>query len=276
MSIMVVALVGAVILTGFLPVLGATQENIGEPITKSNQTLDSYYRNVDANDVFELSTDGYELNDVLINKTYRQAVFADSFVLQINKPADTAIAYVIGSGNTNPVNLLNTSTYTITFNDSTITVVRDGSTTVFTKEFTWAYIITTSADTASWGTIARIGTDTAYILNDNQIILSGYYYTGENDTFYSYKDGVMYTGSFEGAIDIDKSITEGTTDIFKINGLEVTVGDESFTPYLTLVPLSVTGHATSGALYDVYGLIPLIVAIGLLMFVIVAILIRRV
>ena len=261
----VIALVlGAIMIGGLLaPTVAGIQATVGDDITKSNQTLDSYYRDVKPTDVFELSSSGFELNDVLINKTYRQAVFADSFVLQINKPSDTALGYLIGAEDATPTNLIDTNTYTVTFENKTVKVVKNDDTTVYTKEFEWAYIITTSADTASWGTISRIGTDTSYILNDSQVILSGYYYTGDNKTFYSYKDGELYTGSYEGAIEITKSIADGTTDIYKITGLEVTVGEESFTPYLTLVPLSVTGHATAGAAYVMFGVLTLLAIVML-------------
>lgn len=274
---LIITMVVGIILAGSLlgPVISDAQHDLGDPITKSNNALATYYRDLDANDVFELSSDGYELNDVAITKTYRQAIFADSFVLQINKPEDSAIAYVIGAGDTTPVNLLKTNTYSITFEDSTVTVVKDGSTTVFTKEFTWAYIITTSADTASWGTITRVGINPTYILDNTQVILSGYYYTGENDTFYSYKDGELDTGSYEGAIEITKAIVDGTTDIYQVTGLEVTVGEESFTPYLTLVPLSVTGHATAGASYSLLGAIPIMVIVAILMLAVGAIAFRR-
>lgn len=264
----VLTLVVGIILAGsvLVPVLNDAQKDLGDPITKTNPVYNSWYRDIEPTDVWEMSSTGYVLNDETMDTGYRQAVFGDSFVLYLNALNLDNIGYVIGKNDENPTQLVNTKSYTITFDNNTISIVDGDNTAVYSKEYTWAYTLCPSEDTAKWGTITRIGDgDTTYILNNNQVVLSGYYYTGDNDTFYSYKDGTLYIGSYEGGMEITKTLVDGTTDIYKIDTEVVTVGDETFTPYITLVPISVTGHATAGASYSLLGAIPIMVIVALIM-----------
>jgi hypothetical protein len=50
---------------------------------------------------------------------------------------------------------------------------------------------------------------------------------------------------------------------------------ETFTPYRILVPYEISGHATSGSMYDMLGVIPLLVTIGLILGVVGVIASRR-
>lgn len=279
---LLVTLVVGVILAGSLlaPVISDAQKSVGDPITKSNQVYQGFYNEPDSDYELTLSAAGWFVNgDPLTGQNYRQLIFADTFVLQVNDPAnETSFGYIMDKTMTNPTQLFvaDSASYSVTFANNTVTVAKAGVTEpIYTQTYGWAYAAYPAATEGAWGTIVRIGTTDAYILNDNQIMLSGYYYTGENDTFYCYRDGTLYTGEYEGSVDITKSITDGTYDIYSVTGLSVHVGEESFTPYLTLVPIEVTGHATGGAAHSLVGVIPIMVIVALLISAVGAIALRR-
>ena len=244
---LVVTLTVGIILAGSLlmPVISDAQKSVGDPITKSNQIYQGYYIEPDSDYELTISAAGWDVNgEILTGQNYRQLVFADSFVLQVHVNTDeTSFGYVLDKTMNDPTYLYvaDSASYTVTFANNSVTIAKAGVAEPFyTQTYGWAYAACPAATEGAWGTIVRVGTNDAYILNDNQIILSGYYYTGDNDTFYSYRDGTLYTGEYEGSIEITKSIADGTYDIYSVTGLSVHVGEESFTPYLTLVPIEVT------------------------------------
>lgn len=273
-AVIVAAILGVILLvTVVAPIVSDGQTTTGDPITKSNQVYTGYYVEPDAEYELTLNASGWAANDVVLtNQNYRQLIFADTFVLQVNTNADaTSFGYIMADDLTAPryLYVADDAEYTVTFNDNTMTVIKTGTATPFyTKTYNWAFAACGSEEPNAWGTITRVGTNDAYILNDSQFYLSGYYYTGENDTFYSYHMGQMNSGTYEGSVTFEKEIVSGTTDIYNITELDVAIGEESFNPYLILVPLSVTGHATSGSLYSMLGVIPIVVAIGIVLGVV--------
>lgn len=269
-----------VILAGSLlmPVISDAQKDLGNPITKSNQIYNGFYVEPNAEYTLELDKTGWTANGVdLTGQNFRQLVFSDSFTIMIDQPMESgAFGYISGKEVANPIYFNALYAYEVTFADNTVNVVRTtDDTTIFTKTYTWAFAACAEGTAGAWGTIVRVGTTDAYVLDESQLILSGYYYTGDNDTFYSYRDGVLYCGEYSGSVEITKGITNGTTDIFNITELDVNVGDETFTPFLALVPLSVTGHATAGAAYSLLGALPIMVIIGLVFAATAAIVAKR-
>ena len=277
-----ITLTVGIILAGSLlmPVISDAQKSVGDPITKSNQVYQGFYIEPDSDYELTISAAGWSVNgELLTGQNYRQLIFADSFVLQVNDNTDaTSFGFIMDKTLDAPEYLYvaDSASYSVTFANNTVTVAKAGVTEPFyTQTYAWAYAACPAATEGAWGTIVGIGSTDAFILNDNQILLSGFYYTGENDTFYSYRDGTLYTGEYEGSIEITKSITAGTYDIYSVTGLTVTVGDESFTPYLTLVPIEVTGHATGGAAHSLVGVIPIMVIVALLIAAVGAVTFRR-
>ena len=280
MSIMVVALVGAVILTGFIPVLGATQENIGEPVTVNNviRTPELNYTFWDGSDI-ELSytADGYSVNGELQNS------ILDSTSQRI-AIASNVVCCRIG-GNSIPASFNTqlvgwTQGYTTTMVLSIVDGVASltiGSNPVQTVDIDWL-VYADKNGTYNIGTLNAPTTPFYTSNTDKIVILGNVYTTGDNDTFYAYYDGELTVNdeyADVSSVAITRTLSNGYTDIYDTS-VVVNVGDESFTPFFILAPKTVTGHSATGAMYDIYGLIPLIVAVGLLMFVITAILIRRV
>lgn len=330
MQIMIVALVGAIILVGFVPVIGATQDNIGDSITITNPSpLVNYcdYYTDDVVIVFDspLGSTTNTSTTITIGDWYTDVSTAgitevlfigDTFFIQIS-PAGNALMGIIRGiyeGVSLNQNMVLETEYTLEYSvsdgnvkltslkhsDNTTATVFEVSTSVFfavhenggyslTRETyaggRYAYEnmaidpanITTGKLGASAGTTSlTVGESTisvVWTLTDRGVqcatTTAGYTLTG--------------TVNVEGTL----TLVEGTTDIYKGGTPTITInavkdddpsvtGSITFTPEASYVLRTVNGHATTGALYDVYGLIPLIVAVGLLMFVITAILIRRV
>lgn len=271
-SLVVGLTVGVLLMVGLVsPVVADGQTTAGDEITKTNQVYQGYYIVPDDNYELTISSAGWVANGVtLTNQNYRQLIFSDNFVLQVNTNTDeTSFGYIMDKTLTNPKYLYvaGEASYTVTFANNSITVTKSGQSEAFyTNTYGWAFAACSAEMPDAWGTITRIGETNAYIMDENQVYLSGYYYTGENRTFYSYHNGTLYSGTYEGSVELVKSITSGTTDIYTLSECTVNVGDESFTPYLTLVPISVTGHATSGANYALLKAIPIVAFIALIAF----------
>lgn len=289
MSIMVVALVGAVILTGFLPVLGATQETIGESVTYVNESS-FVLKEADAGDVLKnirttdsgVNTDTWTFNNQSIvgptgaGTNWTVGIMSDSIYAQINAPANASAGYWQYMDGTGPIHYF--GNITVTFTDTEIQIVTGSDATSTIANYTWAYVIC-SYEEGEYYAPAFDGV--GYVNKNTDVLLCGYYSTGELDCMYSYHNGQTYVSnaSYTMKINNDLTLVNGTTDIYT-TAVDVEISDgadtEHFTPFRIFVPYEVDGHKTAGALYDLYGLIPLIVAVGLLMFVITAILIRRV
>jgi hypothetical protein len=112
-----------------------------------------------------------------------------------------------------------------------------------------------------------VGTyDLVLVSSYKDIVALGAYTSGDNDTMYRLVNGVLTIGgAFDHSFNVETSLYEGTTDIYKIDNLTITIGGESFTPYYVLVPVEVSGHATSGATYTILSVVPIVVVAGLIM-----------
>ena len=267
MSVIGIAL-GIILIGSMLaPVISDAQKNLGETVTKTNNVLGNYYCEPTEDMTLTISAEGWIVNDQIITGNYRQIVFADSFVIQTNSPESATYGYIMAKSLSDPIYLYSAegTSYTVSFEGSKVTVAKTGTPTpLFESEFDWAFMICPPATDGAWGTISRVSGQDIYLLNDSQFYLSGYYYTGANKTFYSYHNGELFTGAYDGACTPDMALAPGTTDIYMLSALEITVGEESFTPYLLLVPLEVTGHEDKGPLYSLVGVIPVIVLVAVL------------
>lgn len=283
MSIMVVALVGAVILTGFLPVLGATQEGIGTPISFTNSpSITNDNELLVTNDISTPHTFSAEYPNAYVTIDGEQIPTANAvqgfyFVSDGVSVCNTGAFFVVSYGET--VAQYSPSwnvALSVTFENgvSTFTYRDGGTTNTYTTNYTWiGYRVTEGGNYVN-----KVNVAVATYHDMSDFIAMGNYTTGENDTYYLAKDGVISLSESQynaSLTTINTTDVSGTTDVYR-GTLRVNVDDESFTPFVWAVKKTIDGHEDSGALYDVYGLIPLMVAIGLLMFAITAILIRRV
>lgn len=278
MSIMVVALVGAVILTGFLPVLGATQDNIGDPITYINDGAYEFTisKDIETTHTFNVTApnnyctiDGidYQFDDLPTNGFF----FLTDGITVCRTGATMVILY--NDNNSYQYNVNWGYSYNVTYSNGVCTLVRSnsGGDTTFTDNYTY---IGYQVEKGDYVGITSSGN--RYYMTNTDFIAMGNYTSGDNDTTYNLINGVFTTHEdYVLSVAPTGDIVSGTTDV-KLGHLVLNVGDESFTPYIWLISKEIHGHKDSGAMYDIYGLIPLIVAVGLLMFAITAILIRRV
>lgn len=276
MQIMIVALVGAVILVGFVPVIGATQDNIGDSISYENESVRGYAMipvNEEVNATFtqtSLTVNGVTWTE---NNQSGWYLVTDDFLVWFGASAHSMIVVSDSVGGTGDHQqsiksgtvTLSGGAYSCSFID-----INDNP-LVFDGAYSWVII---PSDAGEYVVIDA--STTRYVSSLKDYIFSGFYYTGENDTYYSYYNGVAKAGDYTASVTGTLTLVEGTTDIYQCSSPKMHVDNEEFTPFLCLVKADINGHSTTGAMYDVYGLIPLIVAVGILMFVITAILIRRV
>lgn len=111
----------------------------------------------------------------------------------------------------------------------------------------------------------------------DMIVLGNIYTTGDNDTFYAYFNGelsVNETYADVSSVDIEKTAVKGYSDLYTTT-VTVNIGDESFTPYYIIAPKSIEAHSTTGAEYALYGAIPVLVIISLVIAAVGAVMVKR-
>ena len=123
----------------------------------------------------------------------------------------------------------------------------------------------------------KVPTSPFYTSDTNNIIVLGnIYVTGDNDTFYSYYDGVLSVNAAYAdvsSVDITQTLADGYSDIYN-TGVTVNVGDESFTPYFILAPKTASGHETD-TMYDLLGIIPILMTVAIILGVVAMAFVRR-
>lgn len=282
-TVLITALVGAIVLAGFIPAINETQINSGEEVVLNNtmRTPELSYSLWDGSDI-ELkfvvsgSTGTYSVNGV------EQTEILDSVSQRIAIASNYVCSRVGGSSAPATFNtqvLGWTAGYTISF---TLAVV-DGVCTFtqlnndpVTVDLEWL-VYADENGTMNIGTLSSPTTPFYTSLTDKLIILGNVYTTGDNDTFYSYYDGILTVNdeyADNSSVDISRTLADGYADIYETTVI-VNVGDESFTPYFILAPKTVNGHESGGAMFSIMGLLPLIVGVGLLLFVVVEVIGKR-
>lgn len=164
---------------------------------------------------------------------------------------------------------------TVTFEDGTATFTyRDGGTTnTYTTEYTWiGYRVTSGGNYVN-----KVNVTTATYHDMSDFIAMGNYTTGENDTYYVVKDGkiTLSETQYEGKISTTgTTAVSGTTDLYT-GTLRIYVDEEQFTPFVWAVAKEVNGHKSSGTIYDMLGIIPMLVTAGLIIGIAGAVFVRR-
>ena len=300
------AVVVIVIAAVLMPVLDDARDTAGDEIVKTNVGTGHTFKEMSPGDVLKCTslysgssrTDTWTLNgetvlnDGVTGISWDWGLISDAYFLQVNSSSNGATsnaqeikstpgATIYYSGATASVPDI---VYTWTMNsDKTITTLKtEGgvASTTTTYNSTWAYVLSTLEDGAYMS--AQVTTNPYYAKLDNKdVILAGNYTTGDLDTGYYYgKDGVLtiLNTSYTGTVNFSQTLSSGTTDIYDtLLTVSVTDGNdtESFSPYRALVPYQVSGHESSGAAYDLYGAIPVIVIAALILGVVGVILTRR-
>ena len=262
-----------VVTTVLVPIIGSLLPNAGTLISVSNQNFDSYYKDVEEGDILVLTDTTASFNGNPIDSfSYRGAFYADkAYSYLYGAPSNGIIGFIVDdTGNENKFELVAGRTWTITYGVDSISVVgvADGVDPIEWSKDDFNWILSISDPTTSdYYSIEDLRYATAYVTNaKTQVVYSGYYETGENDTFLSYRNGVItqeLDGEYNISVDFETTLKEGTTDIYKVD-VTINVDDESFTPFLLLVPGEVYGHADTGVLRTLLTIIPIFAVIGII------------
>lgn len=278
-----------VLATFAMPAFSDAQTNLGDEVTLHNESA-TVLREIRDGDVLKcvrtvdgsVTTDVWTLNDEVINGlsastlSWGVGLVSDAIYMQVNAPSSSSSGsyWTMDSSTPNKQYFGATSTTrtaefvvesgTITFKDNEVVKL--------TRDYTWGYVICNKSDGTYCASVAG-GTGMAKTADD--AILCGAYTSGNNKTMYWYKDGELYLSNSDYTGQVNKTIAthNGTTDILDVT-VSVDVGEESFTPYRIIMPYEVTGHASSGAVYSILGIIPLIIVAAIVIGVAGAILMR--
>ena len=285
-----------VILAGSLmmPVISEAQKDIG-PITIVNNDTNVLLRPAEPGDILavEFSDDKWvwSLNGEEVVGVGDQSIYWDSFVISdacyiSGRDAGATWAATLTAFTVNPTS--STGGYTnksypeppstITFGTDTITITGNNgsiwqSGTDLVLPYTWAYVICPEVD-ATYKAASANGS--GYVSSTDDLILCGVYTSGDNDCSYIYKNGTgeIFGANYTYEVTQTLALKEGTTDIYETS-VSVAIGDETFTPYRIFVPYQISGHIAGGPEYELLGVIPIIVIIGLVLAAIGAIVSKR-
>lgn len=271
--------VGLVVFSAILmPVISNAQTNNGTEVTLTQEYDASFAPNYnlwDGEDVtISFSADGFMVNDELVTiaVTQRILVASNDFACRSG-----------GSGTTSAVNIQYlghdgqyATSFTFTVVDGVYTLSAANGAISLTGNLDWMVYAVPGEGNID---LVQPSLTTSFITGntDNIIVLGNVYTTGENDTFYSYYNGDLTVNpAFEGdaSVTIDKTVKEGYTDIYDTS-ITVNIGDESFTPWFILTPKTIAGHEASGPIYDMLGVIPILIIAGLIIGIVGVALSRR-
>lgn len=271
---LVITLTLGVILAGSLlmPAVTDAQRTAGEEVHFDNIQSGYTYRLTEKTETVSITITGSNGN-IYYNG---EAITDDGFALFTDTVAIRADAtnknlFVSTPTASNEYRISWNSNYSFVFDNGICTITDVGNSTVTaTIPYTWMF---SPADEGEWVTVT--GSSTHYVNSINDIVASGYYSTGDNDTGYCVKDGIAtVTEDFTTKANFTLTPVSGTTDAFTAT-MTIDVGDENFTPWFMLIKRDIVGHEASGAAYSLYGAIPIIVIAGLVLAGASAILVRN-
>lgn len=271
-GISVAVLVSLVVLAGVLmPVLDDAQTNLGDPISVTNgiKTDSPKYTVWDGSDIvlaYDPVTTTYTVNGDAMTfsaNTQRIIIASNDFAARNGGTSDSP---QLQSQYVDLNDQLINKAFTLTVTDKAYALTLNG--VDYTGSMDWL-VYANDDGTANLGQIPQ--GNTFYTSNKNDVIVLGNIYTtGDNDTFYSYYMGdltVNSTYADSSSVTINKTLASGYTDIYTTT-ISVNIGDETFTPYYVITPITVEGHESSGASYDLLGVIPLLVIVAILLGVV--------
>lgn len=261
--------------TILIPVVSDARANAGDVETFNNRTSDStqivltHMSELKENDLMVIRNYSGDQHTVTINgEEYVQEtiggnmnwLMSDGITINQNS-AGTQYNIHMPGYLTTVINSASNSEITLT--NGVVTVTNANGT--ITGTYTWAYYYDPDGEYIEVkGNNPRY---TPYYLNStNQLIASGLYSSGDNKGYYSVKEGsVEFSGEYAAGLSTSAlSSLSGYTDVYK-GVVTITVDDESFQPYIVLVPNSIIGHEASGGAYNLYGVIPLFVVVLILL-----------
>lgn len=279
----VAGLVIAVVLLAsvLVPIISTAMITIGEEASFDNTVRETYTYNVwDGEDVTFVFTKDNTANTYTVNGDSVTLTAAQNILI-----ASNFFSMRTGGQATNPginyqyqgltAGAEATLTYAISNGAYTLTIGE----TVFTGDLEWMVYAVADGETGT-SDLGQLTTPSSrFYTSDAQniVVLGNIYTTGDNDTYYAYYNGDLTVNeeyASMSSVDISKTVKDGYTNIYNTS-VTVQIGEESFTPYFILAPITVNGNEASGAMYDLLGIIPLLVTVGILMGIVTAVFVRR-
>lgn len=276
-GLVIALVVGSLLVGGLLaPTVAGIQDTVGNPIAYDNGGAASggavFDEIKNGTIVYEVSTTGVTVNGSAltwrVESNWPTIVYTDGGYITVRATFDT-ISFQKMNLETNSFDNTNISVVegtpvTITVENNTVTVGENSFT--FTKGYYWTATAASDKYFLALDLTVRVGT---WYVNDlTDLIAYGMYTTGDNDCYYELINGaVSVNEDYTTAVNATLTKVNGTTDIYQLTDFTLSVGDESFTPYLCLIPAQIHGHATAGAYFVMFGVITLL---AIVMLVVVA------
>lgn len=260
---LVITLIVGIIITGavLMPVLSDAQTDAAVPTTKINESYE--YVSLASGDVqIQYSNGTFTINDEVQNvpSTPGQIFFACDYVIVW---FNGTVPYGSYLNQTSGIRNINAIDITVSGSKLTASITYDTNTTqtVTDQDISFSFYF----DPAGNYSVFDMRNTQPYVSNEKDVTAVGTYYTGENKTFYWYYNGIAsgINADYTYGIDIETTKTAGTTDIYNVTAVTFDISGETFTPFYMIVPKEISGHATTGVAYDLLGIIPLLVIIGL-------------
>lgn len=272
---LVITLVVGIILAGSLlvPVLDDAKKDLGNPITLTNES--QQYMSLSNGDV-EISLAD---NVLTVNGETYTFVTTDRIIFA----CDSFVAYYNGSNAYGSYLNMQSGIRNITAFEASVTdgllnasVTYEGVVdpeTVTDRPVAFSFYIDPDGD-YSYFSPQYVQ---PYVKSIKDLYAFGAYYTGDNDTYYWYYNGVAggYSEDYTYGMTATISLADNTTDLFKASDIVYSVGDETFTPFSMIVAKEVAGHATAGATYSLLSTIPILVIVSLVLAAVGMIYVRR-
>lgn len=271
---LVITMVVAVILAGsiLMPIISDAQKTIGPQVTYTNEDNSSsgyHYGPVDSIHLV-IDENGASINDTIIKRASNPIVLFESDNISVNLPNTGSTATMEAYYNNDTIGGdIYGGTLDLTAENGEITAVFGANTLTFT--YTWLITITENGEYINH----QVGGNIYYTDPTNMIICGGVYSTGENDTYYSWYNGIATdNGEYDISLNPNGTLVSGTTDVYQSSLPRIVIGDEDFTPFRMLIKEEVVGHER-GAGYALLGAIPIMVIVAILMVAVGAIAYRR-
>lgn len=252
-AVIMTILVGVILIGTLLaPTIEGIQKTVGEEVEYSNVQDPYTYRLAEKNETVTIAITGTG-GTITYNG---EEITDEGFTVMtdtISVRASGSNLYVTSPDGNIEYRTTWNSKHTIVFENGTCTNTDDSNDTVTeTEPYSWIYIPDENGEwvTATWS-------KNHYVNTINDIMCSGYYSTGDNDTGYSVKNGVATVSdtTYTAGLTYTLTLVDGTTDVYRVTNYHVHVGDEEFEPWFILIKGEITGHEASGTEYTLYGVV---------------------
>lgn len=271
-GVVLTVLVGVILIgTVMAPSITAIQMTAGDPVTYTNSGANvgirdntAYYEITDDTSLtYVVDSTGITIGETNINynttATWGAVVWTDTgyFMVRQSTYAVRCEQYDVETNTSTTTSY--TSPVTATISGKTLTVT-DANEAEDTYTFTEGYCLDLRENEDGKQLFMAVDltqrTGTFYLNSIDQLRCMGIYSSGENDCYYSLKNGTFTnTGDFTNDILATLTLVDDTTDVYQLESFKLDIGGEQFTPYYTILPLEIDGHSTSGAEYVLYGVV---------------------